>query len=110
MITGPGPCCPGPQPDPEFYGRMELMTSRIYLRNTISGVVEDYDAKTAERFLKLFPHILVVVDSAKPEVLSGPYTIEPKTSKRKRITEPAPDVSDVAVEDAVEISTEDKDN
>lgn len=110
MITGPGPCCPGPQPDPEFYGRIEVMANRVYLRNTVSGVVEDYDAKTAERFLKLFPHILVVVDSAKPEVLSGPYTIEPKTSKRKRITEPAPDVSDVAVEDAVEISTEDKDN
>lgn len=110
MITGVGPCCPDPRFDPEIYGRIEVMANRVYLRNTVSGVVEDYDAPTAQRFLKLFPHILVVVDSSKNEVLSQPYTVEPKTSRRKRITEPAPDVSDVAVEDAVETSAKDKDN
>lgn len=93
-----------------FMVNLRVMTSRIYLRNTVSGVVEDYDAPTAQRFLKLFPKILVVVDSAKPEVLSGPYTIEPKTSGRKRITEPAPDVSDVAVEEVADVSAKDKDN
>lgn len=105
MITGPGPCCAGPLPDPEFYGRIEVMANRVYLRNTVSGVVEDYDAKTAARLFKIFPQILVEVESLKNEVLAAPYTVEPATGKRKRLKEPAKDVSD-----PVDPAAEDKDN
>lgn len=62
------------------------MNSHVYLRNTVSGVVEEFDAKTAERYLRLYPKTLVRVDSSKNEVLAEPYTVE--NGERKRLAEP----------------------
>lgn len=49
----------------------------LTLRNTISGVAQEFTRADAERFLNhpTFGKSLVIVDSAKPEVLSDPYTI-----------------------------------
>lgn len=49
----------------------------VTLRNTISGVAQEFTRVDAERFLNhpTFGKSLVIVDTAKPEVLAEPYTI-----------------------------------
>lgn len=53
-------------------------TPTIYLKNTVSGVVSEFDRATAERYLEHpdYAKILVVVDSPKNEVLAQPYTLD----------------------------------
>jgi len=48
-----------------------------YLRDTISGVTQEFDEKTAKRYLAhpVFSKRLIEVDSPKDEVLSEPYVI-----------------------------------
>lgn len=52
-------------------------TPFVTLRNTISGVSQEYTREDAERFLNhsTFGKSLIVVDSTKPEVLAEPYTV-----------------------------------
>lgn len=84
----PGACCSGASyPIPEFdatellkkAGKLYRMdTPTIYLKNTVSGVVSEFDRATAERYLEHpdYAQILVVVDSPKNEVLAQPYTLD----------------------------------
>jgi hypothetical protein len=81
-----------PKFDASTYGKLIGMNSHVYLKNTISGVVEEYDAKTAERYLMIYPEILLRVDSKKNEVLSPPYNVD---SGVRRLVEPVVDIAPV---------------
>lgn len=84
----PGACCSGasyPLPifDASTYPILAVEwdtmdTPTIYLKNTVSGVVSEFDRATAERYLEHpdYAQILVVVDSPKNEVLAQPYTLD----------------------------------
>lgn len=83
----PGACCPGASyPIPHFDASTyrihavewdTMDTPTIYLKNTVSGVVSEFDRATAERYLEHpdYSQILVVVDSPKNEVLAQPYKL-----------------------------------
>lgn len=83
-----GACCSGSSyPLPEFDATellenagklMRMSTPTIYLKNTVSGVVSEFDRATAERYLEHpdYAKFLVVVDSPKSEVLAQPYTVD----------------------------------
>lgn len=86
---------PLPEIDASLYGKLVGMTNHVYLKNTVSGVVEEYDRKTAERYLKLYPRILVEVPSKKNEVLSRPHTIE---DNQRRFIEPVINTAPLAFE------------
>lgn len=84
----PGACCPGASYSIPQFNASELLknalslidmsTPTIYLKNTVSGVVSEFDRATAERYLEHpdYAQILVAVDSPKNEVLAQPYTVD----------------------------------
>lgn len=103
-----GPCCPGEtfEIPRVFYGRIGGMTTHVSLKNTVSGVVAEFTARDAERYLKLYPNILVVVDKPKNEVLSAPYKQE--NGERVRLVEPVVDTAPLATEDTPAKTKKDK--
>lgn len=84
----PGACCPGTSYPLPVFDASQLAksavnwsmmdTPTIYLKNTVSGVVSEFDRATAERYLEHpdYSQFLVVVDSPKNEVLAQPYTLD----------------------------------
>lgn len=91
----PGPCCAGDRPyipplGDASYDKLLEMNTHVYLKNTVSGVVEQFTAKDAERYLRLYPSTLVRVDSPKNEILAPPYTVG-DAGERVRFSEPVTD-------------------
>jgi hypothetical protein len=62
-----------------------------YLKNTVSGVVSEFDDKTATRYLKIYSDILVEVPRRKNEVLAEPYKIQ-DGERHTLVENPTPDV------------------
>lgn len=61
-----------------------------YLKNTVSGVVSEFDDKTATRYLKVYGDILVEVPRHKNEVLAVPYKMQ-DNERRTLVEETAHD-------------------
>lgn len=65
-----------------------------YLKNTVSGVVSEFDDKTATRYLKVYGDILVEVPRHKNEVLAEPYKVQ--DGERHTLVEDIPKETEAA--------------